>query len=106
MPLRYARDDLDQIVTSTPSNPSLRVPFIDMNKLVNLEFHEKELQKLHFACHELVGSLFQVINTRILGSTSSWGIYYLEISKACLFVGFVGFVVHEALPILIKIHLL
>ena len=43
---------MDQIVTNTPSNPSLRLPLIDMNKLVNPEFHEKELQKLHFACQE------------------------------------------------------
>ena len=64
VPLRHARDDLDQIVTNTPSNPSLRVPLIGMNKLVNLESHEKELQKLHFACHELMGEFFQVINTR------------------------------------------
>nr|POF00020.1 hypothetical protein CFP56_41851 [Quercus suber] len=46
VPLRYVRDDLDQ---TTPSNPSLRVPLIDMNKSVNPEFHEKVLQKLHFA---------------------------------------------------------
>ena len=59
VPLRYARDDLDQIVTNTPSNPSVRVPLIDMNKLVNLESHEKELQKLHFACYELMGSFFR-----------------------------------------------
>uniref|UniRef100_A0A7N2LB35 Thebaine 6-O-demethylase n=1 Tax=Quercus lobata TaxID=97700 RepID=A0A7N2LB35_QUELO len=49
VPLRYVRDDLDQ---TTPSNPSLRVPLIDMNKLVNPEFREKELQKLRFACQE------------------------------------------------------
>ena len=58
LPLRYVRDDLDQI---TPSNPSLRVPLIDMNKLVNPEFREKELQKLRFACQEW--GVFQVINT-------------------------------------------
>ncbi|KAK4591696.1 hypothetical protein RGQ29_016222 [Quercus rubra] len=57
VPLRYVRDDLDQ---TTPSNPSLRVPLIDMNRLVNPEFHEKELQKLHFACQEW--GVFQIIN--------------------------------------------
>ena len=65
VPLRYVWDDLDQ---TTPSNPFLRVPLIDMNKLVNPEFHEKELQKLHFACQEW--GVFQVINTKTLGSTS------------------------------------
>jgi hypothetical protein len=67
VPLRYVRDDLDQIVTNTPCNPSLRVrvPLIDMTKLVNPEFHEKELQKLHSACQEW--GVFQVINTRTLG---------------------------------------
>ncbi|GMY22284.1 protein SRG1-like [Fagus crenata] len=60
VPLRYARDDLDQIVTNTPSIPSLRVPLIDMTKLVNPEFHEKELQKLHSACQEW--GVFQIIN--------------------------------------------
>ena len=59
VPLRYVRDDLDQ---TTPSNPSLRVPLIDMNRLVNPEFHEKELQKLHFACQEW--GVFQVSNTK------------------------------------------
>jgi hypothetical protein len=65
VPLRYARDDLDQIVTTTPSNPSLRVPLIDMTKLVNPDFHERELQKLHSACQEW--GVFQVFNTRKSG---------------------------------------
>ena len=61
VPLRYARDDLDQIVTT----PSLRVPLIDMTKLVNPDFHERELQKLHSACQEW--GVFQVFNTRTSG---------------------------------------
>ena len=67
VPLRYVRDDLDQI---TPSNPSLRVPLIDVNKLVNPEFHEKELQRLHSACQEW--GVFQVINTKTLGTSTSF----------------------------------
>ena len=67
VPLRYVRDDLDQI---TPSNPSLRVPLIDMNKLVNPECHEKELQKLHSAFQEW--GVFQVINTKTLGTSTSF----------------------------------
>ena len=67
VPLKYVRDDLDQI---TPSNPSLRVPLIDMNKLVNPEFNEKELQKLHSACQEW--GVFQVINTKTLGTSTSF----------------------------------
>nr|POE57089.1 protein srg1 [Quercus suber] len=66
VPLRYVRDDLDQ---TTPSNPSLRVPLIDMNKLVNPEFHEKELQKLHFACQEW--GVFQIINHGVFDESLS-----------------------------------
>ncbi|KAI4323358.1 hypothetical protein L6164_022972 [Bauhinia variegata] len=51
VPLRYIRDDVDDI-TTVASDPNLRVPLIDVAKLVNTETQEKELQKLHLACKD------------------------------------------------------
>jgi hypothetical protein len=58
VPPRYVRDDMDIIIT-VPSEPSLRVPLIDMTKLVNPDSQEQEIQRLHSACKEW--GLFQVI---------------------------------------------
>ncbi|GLT54550.1 hypothetical protein SLA2020_277420 [Shorea laevis] len=59
VPPRYVRDDTDIIITA-PSDPSLRIPLIDMTKLVNPDSHEQEIQRLHSACKEW--GLFQIIN--------------------------------------------
>lgn len=34
VPPRYVREDVDKIVVASTSDPALRVPLIDMNKLV------------------------------------------------------------------------
>ncbi|CAK7331801.1 unnamed protein product [Dovyalis caffra] len=60
VPSRYIRDDMDTIITTVPSDLSLRVPLIDMTKLVNSESQDTELQKLHAACKDW--GIFQLIN--------------------------------------------
>ncbi|KAK7243524.1 hypothetical protein RIF29_38323 [Crotalaria pallida] len=61
VPPRYIRDsDGDDIISSVSSDPSLRVPLIDMAKLVNALTQEEELQKLHLACKDF--GVFQVLN--------------------------------------------
>lgn len=45
VPPRYIRDD-----DTSPSDPSLRVPLIDMAKLFNKDTQQDQLQKLHLAC--------------------------------------------------------
>jgi hypothetical protein len=77
VPPRYVRDDKDIIITA-PSNPSLRVPLIDMTKLVNPDSQEQEIQRLHSACKEW--GLFQVI--------------YIRSLKACLFI--YGFYIYSS----------
>ncbi|XP_062174885.1 oxoglutarate-dependent flavonoid 7-O-demethylase 1-like [Alnus glutinosa] len=59
VPASYVRDDTDIIIT-TPSDPSLRIPLIDMTKLVNPDSQQQEIQRLHSACKEW--GLFQIIN--------------------------------------------
>ncbi|KAI4323352.1 hypothetical protein L6164_022966 [Bauhinia variegata] len=59
VPLRYMRDDVGDI-TTVASDPNLRVPLIDVAKLVNTETQEKELQKLHLACKDW--GVFQLVN--------------------------------------------
>jgi len=59
VPPRYIRDeDGDDIIGPYPSDPSLRVPCIDMAKLVNAHTHQLELQKLLLACKDW--GVFQV----------------------------------------------
>ncbi|RDX60495.1 Protein SRG1 [Mucuna pruriens] len=61
VPPRYIRDeDGDDIIGTYPSEPSLRVPFIDMAKLVNANTHQHELHKLHLACKDW--GVFQLVN--------------------------------------------
>ncbi|KAJ6408842.1 hypothetical protein OIU84_008523 [Salix udensis] len=61
VPSRYIRDDMESIISTVASdNSTLRVPLIDMAKLVDSESHETELQKLHAACKEW--GIFQLIN--------------------------------------------
>jgi hypothetical protein len=58
VPSRYTRDDMDSITGTVPSDKTLRVPLIDMAKLVDSESQETELQKFHAACKEW--GIFQV----------------------------------------------
>lgn len=59
VPSRYIRDQHgDGIIGTYPSDPSLRVPFIDMAKLVNADTQQQELQKLDLACRDW--GVFQV----------------------------------------------
>ncbi|KAK7323948.1 hypothetical protein VNO77_27451 [Canavalia gladiata] len=61
VPARYIRDhDGDGTIGTFPSDPSLRVPLIDISKLVNVETQDDELQKLHFACKDW--GVFQMVN--------------------------------------------
>lgn len=60
VPSRYTRDDMDSIIGTVPSDKTLRVPLIDMAKLVDSESQETELQKFHAACKEW--GIFQLIN--------------------------------------------
>ncbi|KAB1224885.1 Protein SRG1 [Morella rubra] len=60
VPPRYVREDVDKIVVASTSDPALRVPLIDMNKLVYPDSQEKEVQKLHSACKEW--GVFQMIH--------------------------------------------
>ncbi|CAM8954876.1 unnamed protein product [Rhodiola kirilowii] len=59
LPPRYVRDD---ILLENPSVAPLhlRVPVIDFSNLVNAEFHQSELTKLHLACKHW--GIFQLIN--------------------------------------------
>lgn len=57
VPRRYIRDG-DEIATF-PFDPTIRVPLIDMAKLINAETKQQELQKLHFACRNW--GVFQVL---------------------------------------------
>ncbi|XP_054814689.1 S-norcoclaurine synthase 1-like [Prosopis cineraria] len=57
VPPRYIRDDHE--IGACPSDSSLRVPLIDMAKLVNTETRAQELQTLHLACTHW--GLFQVL---------------------------------------------
>lgn len=60
VPARYIRDsDGDDVISTVSSDPSLRVPVIDMAKLVNALTQEEELQKLHLACKDW--GVFQVL---------------------------------------------
>ncbi|KAI4323350.1 hypothetical protein L6164_022964 [Bauhinia variegata] len=59
VPPRYIRDDVDDIATAA-SDPTLRVPLIDVAKLINTETQEKELPKLHLACKDW--GVFQLVN--------------------------------------------
>jgi isopenicillin N synthase-like dioxygenase len=49
---------MDSIIGTVPSDKTLRVPLIDMAKLVDSESQETELQKFHAACKEW--GIFQV----------------------------------------------
>ncbi|TKY49528.1 SRG1 protein [Spatholobus suberectus] len=61
VPPRYIRDeDGDDIIGTYLSDPSLRVPFIDMAKLVNAGTQQDELQRLHLACKDW--GVFQLVN--------------------------------------------
>lgn len=71
VPPRYIRDDDDgggDIIATAISDPTLRVPLIDMAKLVNAETQEDELQKLHLACKDW--GVFQVILNYVLVTIS------------------------------------
>ncbi|KAF8398486.1 hypothetical protein HHK36_017415 [Tetracentron sinense] len=59
VPRRYIRADVEDPITN-PSDPSLRIPLIDMTRLVNLDSRDTELQKLHSACTDW--GVFQLIN--------------------------------------------
>lgn len=69
VPARYIRDqDGDGIIATYPSHPSLRVPFIDMAKLVNADTQQKEeLRKLHLACKDW--GVFQLVNHGLSNSS-------------------------------------
>ncbi|KAK4285549.1 hypothetical protein QN277_002235 [Acacia crassicarpa] len=58
VPPRYIREDGE--IEACPSDSSLRVPLIDMAKLVNAETRAQELQKLHLACSNW--GVFQLVN--------------------------------------------
>ncbi|XP_019434085.1 PREDICTED: protein SRG1-like [Lupinus angustifolius] len=61
VPPRYIRySDSDDIISTVSSDPSLRVPLIDMAMLVNAATQDEELQKLHLACKDW--GVFQVLN--------------------------------------------
>ncbi|CAA2997270.1 Iron ascorbate family oxidoreductase [Olea europaea subsp. europaea] len=57
IPPRYQRPNQDQIISSLPEN---RIPVIDMQKLMEKDSMDTELQKLHTACQEW--GFFQLIN--------------------------------------------
>ncbi|XVF29383.1 hypothetical protein REPUB_Repub15cG0116200 [Reevesia pubescens] len=60
VPERYRKDGMEAIIDDHPSGtpPSVVVPLIDLNKLLNN--HDSELQKLHSACKDW--GAFQLIN--------------------------------------------
>ena len=67
VPSRYIRDDMDDLNAAISSDDdSFRVPLLDFSKLVNSEFQDLELQKLHFACKE-------------------WGMFQVNIDKQSIF---------------------
>lgn len=68
-PPRYIRDDVvgDHFIAVD------RVPLIDMNKLVNPDSQDAELQRLHSACKHW--GLFQVVNIYHHRSSDSVTIY-------------------------------
>ncbi|CAA3029427.1 Hypothetical predicted protein [Olea europaea subsp. europaea] len=57
IPPRYQRPNQDHIISSLPEN---RIPVIDMQKLMEKDSMDTELQKLHTACQEW--GFFQLIN--------------------------------------------
>ncbi|KAK7401544.1 hypothetical protein VNO78_13105 [Psophocarpus tetragonolobus] len=68
VPERYIRDeDGDGIIGTYPSDPNLHVPFIDMDKLVNADTQQEELQKLHLACKDW--GVFQLVNHGVSTTT-------------------------------------
>lgn len=59
LPLRYIQDDVEKI--SYDSSMVLpQIPVIDMEKLLHGQYHDSELERLHFACKEW--GFFQVVN--------------------------------------------
>lgn len=64
VPPRYIRDgENDHYPTAALSDPCLRVPSIDMAKLLNPQYQETELQLLHSACKDW--GIFQLINHEV-----------------------------------------
>ncbi|CAK7331789.1 unnamed protein product [Dovyalis caffra] len=52
MPPRFMRDDMDNIISTVPSDKSVLVPLIDTSKLGGPESQDSELQNLLAACRD------------------------------------------------------